>query len=123
MLTYAIALVWLTNGLLCKIFNLVPRHEQIVARILGQEHARLFTLLIGVAELFMGIWILSAFKAKFVAIAQIIIVLTMNIIELSITPDLLLWGKFNIVYASIFSGFIYYNAFVLDKRSKTSQSL
>ncbi|MBC7446743.1 MAG: hypothetical protein H7330_01650 [Hymenobacteraceae bacterium] len=32
---YASAAVWAANGLLCKLLHLAPRHEQIVARILG----------------------------------------------------------------------------------------
>ena len=35
-LHYLIAAVWLANGLFCKVLNLVPRHQQIVARILGK---------------------------------------------------------------------------------------
>ena len=31
----AIALVWLGNGLVAKVLGLVPRHEEIVAQILG----------------------------------------------------------------------------------------
>jgi hypothetical protein len=38
-LLVAIALVWLANGLLCKVLGLVPRHEAIVARILGPHAA------------------------------------------------------------------------------------
>jgi hypothetical protein len=48
-LHYLIALVWLVNGLLCKVLGLVPRHAAIVARILGPSHADLLTLLIGLA--------------------------------------------------------------------------
>ncbi len=37
LLTYAIASVWLVNGLFCKVLNWVPRHQFIVARILGKN--------------------------------------------------------------------------------------
>lgn len=37
-LTYLIAAVSLINGLFCKVLNLVPRHRQIVAEILGEDH-------------------------------------------------------------------------------------
>lgn len=50
-LHWGIILVWFINGLYCKILNAVPRHEAIVARILGEEYARPLTLLIGLAEL------------------------------------------------------------------------
>lgn len=45
------SLVWLVKGLICKILNLVPRHQEIVAEILGQEYAREITFLIGLGEL------------------------------------------------------------------------
>ena len=47
LITYLIALVWLTNGLLCKVLMLVPRHAAIVARILGPAHASVLIRLIG----------------------------------------------------------------------------
>jgi hypothetical protein len=56
LLTYCIAAVWLINGLFCKVLNLVPRHQQIVAQILGVNHSRLLTILIGVAEIVMVAW-------------------------------------------------------------------
>ncbi len=37
--TILIAGVWVVNGLFCKVLNLTPRHESIVARILGDAHA------------------------------------------------------------------------------------
>jgi hypothetical protein len=55
--TYLIANVWVINGLVCKVFNLVPRHRAIVARILGQRHARGRTILIGLLEMAMAVWI------------------------------------------------------------------
>ena len=58
-ITYLIALIWFTNGLICKVIGLVPRHQAIVAQILGAEHAYLFTKLIGVSEVLMSFWIVS----------------------------------------------------------------
>ena len=37
--TFLIAGVWLVFGLYCKVLNQVPRHEEIVAQILGTEQA------------------------------------------------------------------------------------
>jgi uncharacterized membrane protein YuzA (DUF378 family) len=39
-------------------------HEQIVASILGDENSRLFTVLIGLSEIIMAIWVLTKFKSK-----------------------------------------------------------
>jgi hypothetical protein len=111
LLHWLIAFVWLANGLLCKVLNLVPRHQQIVARILGDEHARVFTVLIGVAEVAMVVWILSGIRKRLNVLTQILVVATMNTLEFFLVPDLLLWGKANVVFAAVFIGLIYYNEF------------
>ena len=115
-LTYFIATVWLINGLFCKVLNLVPRHEEIVGRVLGNLHSQILTILIGVSEIIMAIWILICFKSKFNAIAQIIIVAMMNILELILVPDLLLWGKFNILFAFLFITIVFFNEFYLKQK-------
>ena len=114
-----IAMVWLVNGLLCKLLNLVPRHEMIVARILGNSHADLFTKLIGAAETLMAIWILSRIKPRLNSIFQIVIIAVMNCIEFVLAPDLLLWGRFNAAFALLFIIFIYYNEFKLKGNLKS----
>lgn len=112
-ITWLIATVWLANGLLCKVLGIVPRHEQIVARILGAEYAHPLTVLIGISEIAMAAWVVSRLFIRLNATLQIAIVLTMNVIEFTLAPDLLLWGRLNIVYAILFSVLVYYNAFVL----------
>ena len=115
-LTYFIATVWLINGLFCKVLNLVPRHQEIVGRVLGNLHSQILTILIGVSEIIMAIWILSGFKSKVNAIAQIIIVATMNILEFTLVPDLLLWGKLNILFAFLFITIVFFNEFYLKQK-------
>ena len=119
-LTYLIAAVWFANGLFCKVLHLVPRHEEIVARVLGEEYAGPLTILIGLAEIVMAIWVLTRFQSKLSAIAQMLIIGTMNIIEFTLAPDLLLWGRLNILFAFLFIGLIYFNEFVLLKKSNQS---
>ena len=114
-INYAIAFVWLLNGLFCKFLNFVPRHQQIVGRILGENNAFTFTKTIGFFEVLMCFWIISRIKSKWCAMLQIIIIATMNIIEFFVVPDLLLYGKFNIVVASFFMFIIYLNEFILSK--------
>jgi hypothetical protein len=111
-LNYPIAAVWLINGLFCKVLGFVPRHEEIVGRILGNDHAKFLTVLIGLAEIGMTIWILSRFKPKLNAVFQIAIVATMNIIEFILVPDLLLWGRANLIFAGVFILAIYVSEFV-----------
>ena len=116
-LTAFICLVWFVNGLFCKILNLVPRHQQIVGRILGEEYSWLFTKAVGIAEMLMVVWIVSKIRSRFCAIFQIVIVGTMNFIEFILAPDLLLFGRMNIVFASIFIVIIYVNEFVLPRHN------
>ncbi|HTL80448.1 MAG TPA: DoxX-like family protein [Bacteroidia bacterium] len=115
-LTILISLVWLVNGLVCKMLNLVPRHRAIVGRILGMQHAVLFTFTIGIAEVLMSIWIISGILARLNAITQMLVIATMNIIEFILAPDLLLWGRWNAFFAFLFILLIGYNEFVLRKR-------
>lgn len=118
-LTYSIAAVWIVNGLFSKVFGLTPRHGLIISRILGDQHYQLLTVIIGLAEVLMAIWILSRYKSRINAITQIIIVLAMNILEFFLTPDLLLWGKLNMVFALLFVSLVYYNEFILQKIKST----
>lgn len=114
---YVIAAVWLINGLFCKVLNLVPRHEQIVGNILSEEHSRTLTAAIGVLEVFMALWILSGYKYRLNAIIQIVLIATMNIIETVVVPDLLLWGRWNGVFALMFIAVVYLYAFEIKKNS------
>ncbi len=116
LLTYLIATVWIANGLFCKVLNLVSRHQEIVSRILGADNSRILTILIGLSEIFMAIWILSKIRTQLNAIAQIAIVATMNTLEFIIVPDLLLWGKLNSLFAFIFILVVYFNEFYLNKK-------
>lgn len=117
LLTVFIASVWIVNGLFCKVLNLEPRHAEIVAIILSLQKsvANNITILIGFAEIIMALWILSGYKSKLNAIAQIIIVATMNSLEFIFVPNLLLWGKFNSLFAFIFILLVYFNELVLNK--------
>jgi len=116
LLTFCIATVWIANGLFCKVLNLVPRHQEIVSRIMGADYSRILTILIGLSEIFMAIWILSKIKTRLNAIAQIAIVSIMNTLEFILVPDLLLWGKLNSLFAFIFILVVYFNEFYLNKK-------
>jgi len=113
--TLFIALVWLINGLFCKVLNFVPRHEQIISRILRSDYSKFLTISIGLFEILMVVWILSKYKRKINAFAQITIVLIMNTIELIRASDLLLWGYLNFIFALVFIGIIYYNEFITNE--------
>lgn len=115
LLTYFIALVWLANGLLCKVLGLVPRHAAIVARILGPAHAGALTRLIGLAEIGVAVWLLSGVRRRECVALQIGLVAVMNALEYFLAPDLLLWGQANALFASLFIGLLYVYGFVLPR--------
>jgi uncharacterized membrane protein YphA (DoxX/SURF4 family) len=114
-LTVSIAFVWLINGLFCKVLNLVPRHQQIVSRILGEEHPVLLTKTIGLLEILMAVWIVSGIKSRLNAFVQIFIIAVMNIIEFIMVPELLLFGQVNIIIATLFILVIAFNQFILKR--------
>lgn len=114
-ITFLIALVWIINGLFCKVLNLVPRHQEIVDRILASNNSRVITILIGASEVIMAIWILCNYKSKLSAMIQMLIVATMNVIELIVAKDLLLWGKFNTLFVLLFIILVFYTNFKIKK--------
>ena len=115
-MNYLISAVWIVNGLFCKVLNLVPRHQRIVARIVGGSHAEVLTRVIGFSEIAMAIWILSGIRTRLNALTQVIVIATMNALEFALAPDLLLWGRFNALFAFLFILLILYNEFYLRSR-------
>lgn len=88
----------------------------IVARILGDEYAREMTMLIGIGEIGIALWIVSGYFIRLHAMLQISLVIVMNCIEFVLAPDLLLWGRFNLIFASFFAGSVYYTFMVLQPK-------
>jgi uncharacterized membrane protein YphA (DoxX/SURF4 family) len=117
-LTYCIAAVWIANGLFCKVLDLVPRHQEIVERITNVDRpsAAYLTILIGISEIIMAVWIVSGYRTTLNAITQIIVVATMNTLEFILVPDLLLWGKLNSLFAFLFVLVVFFNEFYLNKK-------
>ncbi len=110
------AAVWLVNGIWCKILDGVPRHREIVARIFGEEHSLLLTRMIGLGEVLMAAWILLGIRWKWSCAAQIAAVAVMNIIELVLVPDLLLFGRFNSLVALAYITVVAWAGFRPGKR-------
>ena len=90
--------------------------NKLLQEYIGDDYSRLLTILIGLSEIIMAVWILSAYKTKLNAITQIVVVATMNTLEFILVPDLLLWGKLNSLFAFIFILVVYYNEFYLNKK-------
>lgn len=72
--------------------------------------------MIGVAEILMSVWVLSRYKSKVCAWTQIVVVGTMNIIEFTLASDLLLWGRYNIIFAFLFMIVIFMNEYMVHKK-------
>ena len=115
--SYCIATVWLINGLYCKVLGYVPRHELIVGKILGNEYAHVLINLIGISEILVSIWVVGKIKQRFCANFQIAIVMLMNIIEICVVRDLLMWGKLNIVFALFFVIFIWLHEYKFNPQT------
>jgi uncharacterized membrane protein YphA (DoxX/SURF4 family) len=78
------------HGIYSKILNGIPRHREIVGRVLGHRFAVQATKLIGGMEALMGLWILSGFERTFCAAAQTIGLLVMNALEIRFARDVLI---------------------------------
>lgn len=109
-------MVWFVNGLFCKVLGFVPRHEQIVSRILGADYSVGLTKTIGIFEIALAVWVLSGIQSRMSARVQILLVVVMNVIEFVLAPDLLLWGKTNAAFALAFVLLVYMNEFMLNKK-------
>jgi hypothetical protein len=114
---YLSSLVWLANGLFFKILDFIPRHQQIVGEILGSAYAKFFTLSIGVGEVFIALWILSLWKSRLCVLVQIGLIISMNIMEFFLVPEMLLFGKMNLVYAILFCSLLYLNEFKIKRNA------
>lgn len=113
---YVLATIWIGNGLFCKVLDLVPRHQLIVARILGAPHARILTIMIGVLEVVFAGWIIRGAHWKATAVVQMVVIAVMNVIEFVYASDLLLWGRSNALFAAILIMCIYVEAFLVRGR-------
>ncbi len=118
LLTFLIGFVWFANGLWAKVLNLTPRHQSIVETILGAEHGRQLTVLIGVGEICLAIAIWLRLWPLWLGALQIVLVLTMNLLELSRAKEFLLWGQWNFVYATLFCLAVAFHAWSLHVQRK-----
>lgn len=100
-----------------KVLGFVPRHQEIVARILGNDISFLAVKAIGALEICMFIWVISRKFSRQAAVMQIIIVMTMNVMEFILVPDLLLFGRMNIVIALVFVCVVYVNEFIIKQKA------
>lgn len=89
-----IGAVWIFHGLYSKILNGIPRHREIVARILGERRAVWLTRLIGGGEVLLGLWVFTGVAPLLCAGVQTLGLVAMNALEIRRARDLLIspWG-------------------------------
>lgn len=85
--------VWIFHGLYSKLCNGVPRHREIVARVVGDEFATPVTKLVGMAEVVVGLWAWSGRARKSCAATQTAALVSMNALEISRANDLLISAR------------------------------
>jgi uncharacterized membrane protein YphA (DoxX/SURF4 family) len=87
---YLIAGVWIFHGLYSKLLGGIPRHEKIVARILGDDLGQAAIIAVGVVEICLGIWVLTGRRKVACAITQTLGIAFMNTLEILLARDLLI---------------------------------
>lgn len=97
--------VWVFHGLWSKVLGQIPRHELIVARILGDAWAAPATLAIGLCEIAMGLWVFTGLFRRTCATVQTLALVAMNTLEILIARDLLISAPgmvaLNLVFLSL----------------------
>jgi hypothetical protein len=88
-LRVAIALVWLVFGLLFKALGAVPRHRQIVARVVGVDRTATVLGLVAAGEIAIATWMLAGRALWLCAAVQTVALVAMNALELRYARDLL----------------------------------
>lgn len=79
-LSWAVAAVWLHQGLWAKVLGRDRRHTEIVADVplIGPERARAATIAIGSAEVALALWVVSNRRRLAAAAAQTLMLAGMN---------------------------------------------
>src|SRR4051794_17641992 len=90
LLAVAIGSVWIFHGVYSKVLEGIPRHRLIVARVLGEEHARGATVVIGACEAMLGLWTFTQRKRRACATVQTAAIAAMNTMEILRAEDLLI---------------------------------
>lgn len=76
----SIALVWLYQGLWCKVLAGAPHHFAIVAAVpfIGPNAGRVALVLLGLVECGLGIWVLTGRQLRNAAVTQTVLLAAMN---------------------------------------------
>ncbi|MES2437836.1 MAG: DoxX-like family protein [Verrucomicrobiota bacterium] len=108
LLTFLIGSVWMFHGLYSKLSDGIPRHRQIVERILGEDIAGPATWAIGAAEVLLGLWVFSRFRRKLCARVQTSALVSMNFLEILLARDLLISAPGMVALNLFFLSWVWY---------------
>ncbi|MGD8859917.1 MAG: DoxX-like family protein [Myxococcales bacterium] len=80
LIRFAVALVWLYEGLWCKLLGRMPHQVDVVAAhpLFGPRTARLVLHAIGVLEVALAAWVLSGYAPFACALSQTVLLVGMN---------------------------------------------
>src|SRR5262245_52844178 len=92
-LTPSLAAVWLVHGLYNKLLGGSPRHLAIVQAVpgLGGASGARVLVAVGIAEVAIAAWMISRRAPILCALVQTLLLLSMNVVELTFARPLLLW--------------------------------
>ena len=76
----AVAAVWFYEGLWCKLLGGQPHELEVVTAVpyFGPRIGALFLKMLGVVEVALGVWVLTAFAPQACAVAQTLLLVTLN---------------------------------------------
>jgi uncharacterized membrane protein YphA (DoxX/SURF4 family) len=76
----SIALVWLYQGLWCKVLAGAPHHLAIISTVpfLGPAAGRVVLVLLGLVECGLGVWVLTGRQLRNAALVQTLLLAGMN---------------------------------------------
>jgi hypothetical protein len=90
---FVVAGVWLIHGLYNKLLGGSPRHLAIVQSVPGLAGAAgtRMLLAVGLFEVALAVWVISRRAPRLCAATQMVVLLSMNVVELTYARRLLLW--------------------------------
>lgn len=87
----AVAAVWLYEGLWCKVFGRAQLEAQVVAKVpmFGPRFGRSFLKALGVIEVLLAAWVISAIHPGVCAIAEVTLLVVLNVNGLLWSRDII----------------------------------
>ncbi len=100
--------VWIFHGAFSKLADGIPRHRQIVGRILGESLASPATTAVGILEILLGLWAFTAWRKVPCAVVQTLAIAGMNTLEILLARQLLISAPGMVALNLCFLGFVWW---------------